>query len=42
MLAVLPIYQAEDCRYSGDTIADDPVVDIETSKLFSVESEEED
>jgi hypothetical protein len=41
MLSILSVYQSENCRYRWDTVADDPIVTIETPELLSVEAEEE-
>lgn len=42
MLSILSIYQSENCRYRWETIADDPIVNVETPELFLFEAEEED
>jgi hypothetical protein len=42
MLAVLLVDQTKDCRDCRDAIANDPVVEVETPQLFSIESKEED
>jgi hypothetical protein len=41
MLSILSVYQSENCRYRRDTVADDPIVNVETPELFSVEAEGE-
>lgn len=42
MLSIFSIYQSENCRYPWETIADDPIVNVETAELFLFEAEEED